>query len=502
MTILLGLVLLPVLFRTLPKEELGVWLLLGQSWAALGILDLGFGVTITRRIAFAKGRSGSDPNAILTDGTRAEIADLVATGLRIYRALALLSFVVSFGLGFFYLRSLELNSVALPAVWTAWGVLCLSQALTVWASPWTCLLQGVGHVGWDAILASFVSAITIIGQIIAALCSGGLVGLAIVAAAGALLQRTVILGFARRKRPDLFQLRGEWRSGSFHEMLPLAGRAWLTGMGTILVQNTDGLFISSAQGTDHIPAYRAGFIVVLNLHMLAGVLASSSSVFISHLWQAGSISKVHQVVQRNLLLGLGMVLSGGVVILAAGPALFNVWLGSGNYVGGAVMSLFVLLFILEQQTFILSTSCRATNDEAFAGWMMAGGILKLLFAFVLLKWFGLMGLALATVLAQMLTAHWFVVYRSLWRLQISFKWYLVKVALPCLAIALIASGLAFVALQLPGPLADAERLLASSVAGGTAFLISLWIFVLDDRQRTRFRAGLRSAMSVFTSMLK
>src|SRR6266566_9641167 len=62
-TILLGLVLMPVLFRYLPKEELGVWLLLGQSWAAMGILDLGFGITLTRRIALAKGKSGGDPNA-------------------------------------------------------------------------------------------------------------------------------------------------------------------------------------------------------------------------------------------------------------------------------------------------------------------------------------------------------------------------------------------------------------------------------------------------------
>ncbi len=42
-TILLGLVMLPVLFRHIPKEQLGVWLLLGQSWTAMGILDLGFG---------------------------------------------------------------------------------------------------------------------------------------------------------------------------------------------------------------------------------------------------------------------------------------------------------------------------------------------------------------------------------------------------------------------------------------------------------------------------
>ena len=83
-TIMLGLVLMPVLFRHLPKEELGVWLLLGQSWAALGILDLGFGVTFTRRIAFAKGKSGGDSNSPLTEESTREIADLVATGRRAF----------------------------------------------------------------------------------------------------------------------------------------------------------------------------------------------------------------------------------------------------------------------------------------------------------------------------------------------------------------------------------------------------------------------------------
>src|SRR6266446_439212 len=88
LTILLGLILMPVLFRHLPKEELGVWLLLGQSWVAMGILDLGVGVTLTRRIALAKGKSGGDPNAPLTTETLREIADLVESGQRIYRMMS------------------------------------------------------------------------------------------------------------------------------------------------------------------------------------------------------------------------------------------------------------------------------------------------------------------------------------------------------------------------------------------------------------------------------
>src|SRR5687767_10347112 len=139
LTILLGLVLLPVLFGHLPKEELGVWLLLGQSWAAMGILDLGFGVTLTRRIALAKGKSGGDPYAALTPETLHEIADLIECGRRIYRIMAFGVFVVSCALGLFYLRTLELHGLSHGTVWIAWTILCACQALTVWATVWTCL---------------------------------------------------------------------------------------------------------------------------------------------------------------------------------------------------------------------------------------------------------------------------------------------------------------------------------------------------------------------------
>src|ERR1017187_7959845 len=94
-TILLGLVLMPVLFRRLPKEELGVWMLLGQTWSVMSILDLGLSFTLTRRIALAKGKSGGDPNGALTEETRLEIADLVESGRRIYHWLALSTLIIS-----------------------------------------------------------------------------------------------------------------------------------------------------------------------------------------------------------------------------------------------------------------------------------------------------------------------------------------------------------------------------------------------------------------------
>ena len=147
-SVLLGLLLLPVLFRHLPREELGVWMVLGQSWAALGIFDLGLAATLVRRIAFAKGKSGADPSAPLTEETKAEIADLVFIGNRAYHVLAVFAFVVSFAAGFYYFQTLHLSTIPLSRVWLAWGIICLSQAIGVWANVWNSVLIGIGFVGW------------------------------------------------------------------------------------------------------------------------------------------------------------------------------------------------------------------------------------------------------------------------------------------------------------------------------------------------------------------
>lgn len=490
-TIVLGLVLMPVLLRNLPKEQVGIWLLLGQSWAVLGVLDLGFGVTLTRRIAIAKGKSGGSPDTPLTPASLAEIADLVAAGRRVYRFMSAAVFLVSWSLGFVYLRHLELQSISHVTVWAAWTILCACQALTVWASVWTCLLQGVGYIGWDALFATAINGLTLLGQIVAVVSGGGIIGLAVIATVGALGQRAILRSFAFRQRPELLNIAGTWNPAVLKGMPGLALRAWLSSLGTVLVFNTDGFFIASAEGAENIPAFRAAFLVVLNVHILASVFAQSSSVFISQLWQAEQQEEVRRLVQRNLRIGLCFMLCGGTAILFAGEALFNVWLGPHNYVGPATVAVFVALFVLEQQSYIISTSCRATELEPFAGWMMAGALIKLALALPMIKWFGLMGLAIATLAAQLLTAHWYVAMRGLARLGFPFSRYITSVTMPCIAVLAAACGLSYVALLVTSGKTDVARVIAASAGAGLALAGAFWWLALDGHHRKRLWARLR-----------
>jgi O-antigen/teichoic acid export membrane protein len=481
-SILLGVAVMPVLFRHLPKEELGAWLLLGQSWAALGIFDLGFGVTLTRRIAFAKSKSGVAPSAPLSQESLRELANLIATGRCVYRGLAVFALLFSFGAGCFYFRTLDLHSVALSRVWLTWGILCLSQAAGVWAAVWNCVLQGVGYVGWDAVLASMVNVIVLSGQIAAACCGGGLTALATVAAGGALLQRCLLLAFAKRRRRDVFVAGGQWNGQAFRSMVSPALRAWVTSLGLVLAGQTDAFFIATWRGTSEVPAYRAAFLMCANLNMLAVTVAGASSAFLSQMWLAGELELLRRTALRNATLGLAFMACGLGLLLGTGRWFFGHWLGEGQFVGYPVLAAFCAGQFLEVQAHVLSTSSRATEDEAFALSSICGGLLKLCFAGMLIGRLGLFGLALSTVMAMGSTNYWYMAWRALGRLGIAPGAYLKSVLLPSLglfALSFAGASAAITLLREANPWAR-TGLAATLIAA--AFLVAAWLWLLTPAQ--------------------
>ncbi len=485
-TIVLSLLLMPILFHHLHKEELGIWLLLAQSSALIVILDFGLTPVLTRRIALAKGKSGSDPDVALTDETRREIADLVHTGKVLFHGLALTTFLVSSISGLFYLRGLHLSTLSVTVVWLAWGILCLSQAFNMWGQVWNCLLNGVGNVGWDAVLGCFIAIATMLAQITALFCGGGVVALAVVTAVGLFAQRYILLGFSRLRRPDVFAVRGRFDMRLVRDMFSPALRAWATGLGIILVLNTDQFFIASLTTAGQIPAYRAAFLVFYNLNILSVTAANASQVFISHLWQAGELAEVHRLVRRNLRLGLGMMAAGGACILALGPRLFDVWLGTGNFIGYAILGIFLALMWLEAHCYIITQSSRATEDEAFAFWAMGAGILKLGLATVLGMRFGLLGIAAATLIAQLFTNHWYMVYRGLKRLQIGLEGHVTHVLIPVAVLFVVVWGAGVMLLNAGLFGSEVAELIGCVCLSCTILAAFMWFFVLEPGHRVRF----------------
>jgi O-antigen/teichoic acid export membrane protein len=472
------------------KQDLGLWLLLGQTWAVLAMLDFGFGTTFTRAIAFA--RADYDYNREPGPAGSHNIADLIATARALYLFLAVLGFCLTVGSGFFYLRSIQLQPAELWTAWFAWIIICLSQAVTFWAAPWSCLLQGFGDVGWDLAIASLMSALLLAAQITMVLLLGGnLLLLAGLAAFFSVAHRCAVVAFARRKYRELVTAKGHIRPGIIRGMAPLAARAWLTGLGIILVYNTDQFFIARMEGVDQIPAFRVAYLLALNLHMIAAVFASASSAFISQHWHAGQLQALRDITKRNAFLGLAIMMAGSGCILALGSTLFDVWLGAGHYVGLVIVSILLGTFVLEQQAYVIGTACRATGDEAFYLSTLIAGVLKIALSFALGSSLGLMGLAAATLVAQASTNHWYMVFRGLSRLRISAREYIGDVILPALAVLALSWIACRFCTSLAAGTRETAQVLAAVLLGGIVLANAGWWWGLTGPERTGLLRMLR-----------
>ncbi len=491
-TILINIGLIPVLYRYMGKEELGLLFLLGNSQAFLSLLDMGITPTLMRHIALAKGKSGSDPNIEMSADSKQHIGDLIVTGRTILQLLAVITFFIAWLSGYALIGKLDLKEVSFQTVFWSWTLMCVGYSINVWVSYLDSLLAGVGYVGWDGILNMILAFLTTVITIVAVLMDGGILVLSAISVGSALFQRFLLLGFIRWRNPELLQINGRWNSDYARAMIRPSLYAWLTSLGAFLVLRTDDYFIALLRNVSDLPAYRGAYQLVSNIYMIVNPLAYSSSTFISQMWQAGDLSGIQKIVIRNARLTLSIMASGVAFILVAGREFLNLWLGEGNLVAYPILVVFCVMLTLEAQHNVLATSSRATEDEKYAPWAISAGILNVVFTLILIKPFGLLGVALGTMLAQILTNNWYAVYRPLVRLKISFKLYFVRVILlwaTVFGLSLTGAILAKTAVNVVNG-SPVFVLIAVSIACAGVVVPAIWLGVLEVHERQKIKAKL------------
>ncbi|ANV90503.1 lipopolysaccharide biosynthesis protein [Picosynechococcus sp. PCC 8807] len=486
--ILSGLLLMPILFRFMGKEELGLWFLLGNSQAFLGLLGMGIAPTLTRRIAFAKGKSGSNPDAELTEESKQDIGDWVVTGKIILQWLAVIIFFVAWISGYGLIRELKLEEVSPQTVFWAWTLMCLGYAINVWVAYLGCWLQGIGYVGWDSLIATILAVVTIGANIVAVLMGGGLIALATISVVSGLANRFVFIRFLRWRQPQLFIFQGQWRDEYAKSIIKPCFLYWLTSLGSFLILRTDAYFISILKGVDNLPKYQAAYSLIATPYSLAISFAASSSVFLSQAWQARDLKFIRHLTFRNAQIGLSLMAVSVGFIMSTGKSLVNIWLGNENFIGYGVISIFCIMLTLEAQNVIFVYSGRATEDEVYAPWTLSAGILNIIFTWLLIKPFGLLGVAMGTMFAQMLTNNWYAVYRPVKRLKLDFLSYLNDIISWWLILLISSYSLTKLSQAFLKNLqsnSDLHIIIISVLINGILLLLFFWHKILTSHQKNK-----------------
>ena len=417
----LGIFTLPLFFRYLPKEELGVWMFILGTGFFVNLADLGFSPVLSRQLAFelGKGDRESSPNY---------------TGSSYYFSLskyisASTSYILFCGMllvGGLFILTLPMPEQLLVPALESWAIFCLSQAVTCRYRYLETVLNSHGEVGWQNWTQTTFQVIALGGYfVILRFLHGGIVELSAVVLGRNLLNAFVLRVLIHRRIDKLFRTKVKvfWNDVKPH--IRPAMDFFLISAGGFLVLNTDQYFIVKFLGTAALPDYAAAYRLVQVVFTFASTASVMCMPFISRKSAAGDHSGVHHMLMLNTTVGMMIQIAAVSLIAVFGDYILRFWLGKGHFVGWEVLWVFCIMLTLENHHVIFARfGLSAKNDPTWGKMSMIAGAINLALTFIGVQWLGLFGVALGTMTAQILTNNWYAVAKTLRIVHLRFADYL------------------------------------------------------------------------------
>lgn len=418
-TIVTAIVHYKLVIGLLPRELAGVWLLFWSFGSYLAFFDLGIGPTLSREIAF-----------LVSHKDRfSAIADLVAICLRIYLCVAVLLLAVTILAGWFLLPTLKLQTISSAEALLAWSVFAAGTCTNLLGNLFFAVLTGEGKVATERLTRAFSMLLWMALSSYALMAGHGLIGVALAWLANAVMGQALAMAVLKLSVPGLSLSRGQWNSGLVRRLAQPSARWALTQLGALLILQTDNVLIAWNLGPAAIPSYEAAARVILAVGSIALLSTNASVPFYSRAFAANDIAGLRSLLYRNVQQGLLTMAAAIAVLVAFGSELFSTWLGHGNFVGYAVLMAMAVMMLLETHHVAHASLIMASGHIPFVRMALVAGFLNLVLSVLLVSSIGLLGIALGTMAAQMLTNNWFAPYVSLRRIGIGVGSYL-RVMLP------------------------------------------------------------------------
>jgi O-antigen/teichoic acid export membrane protein len=183
----------------------------------------------------------------------------------------------------------------------------------------------------------------------------------------------------------------------------------LLALSGALIWSTDNIVISMFRSTADVTPYAVSYrLVTLSITWLSmGIGALTPTV--TALWSAGDGEKLERLVLQISKLGMAAMTLTAIVLALLGCDFIRIWAGPEAVVAQPVMwtfvaTLLIVSFSMGFEVFLVATSKHAR----YAYVALLEGALNLVLSLVLVRYWGLLGVALGTLTAHLLGSGLFV----------------------------------------------------------------------------------------------
>jgi O-antigen/teichoic acid export membrane protein len=467
------LLMVPLLLGHLGAATYGLYAALTSVVGYFSLLTFGSSLTVPRFVADHAARGEHDA-----------LSRFVSTYFAVYLAMALAGLVAGFAVAPLLTKALIVPAPLAGTVAPAWRLVVAGWAAGLGAGFLQALLTGLGEVHLSNLAAS---GRTILNLALAAaiLWSGGrldalLVGLL----AAALLSGSALFVLVRVFHPEIrlapslagwATLRRSGRPAAYYFLMQVAA---------LVVMGTDNIVISVFLGVDKVAAYAVAF----QLWALAiAALWSGVDVLLPFFarWAARDAAESLRLafIRATKFAVAGTILA-AILLAAYGRRAIAWWVGPTLYAGDGVLWVFALMLLIAtpiHTAALVLAGLGRHRAPAIGGAVEA--LLNLALSVLLVRRLGVLGVALGTLVAGLLTNAWVAPRAACRELKISARTYLAVAVAPGLAPAAVTIG---VTVLLIGP--TAGSLLGTALAVLLSVAVYAVVFWVSGVRQTEKQA--------------
>lgn len=248
--------ILPMVLRNFPKEEITLWFMFAQIISLQLLVDMGFTPTFSRLIAHAKGQ--------LNGGLVAQIKAIMD---RIYFRMTLISFalLLSVGTYFVYEPINHLGSRAL-AGWIAWAMVVFTSLFYLRGNQYSAYLQGINQIAtlrrWEVLIALG----GILSSFFVLLLDGGVLGMVIASQVWVLLGILLNRWLVRKNEYVITENTVQHTPISSEQLFDNVWQtAWRSGLGVLISFGTlrfASLYIGKVETSEQAAMFLFGLRII------------------------------------------------------------------------------------------------------------------------------------------------------------------------------------------------------------------------------------------------
>ncbi len=409
--------LLPLILRKLPSEDVAIWTIFSSIAALVFLIDFGFNSSFSRNVTYIFSgvktlqKEGHETKVTFSDDINYPLLKGLLGAMRwFYSRISLILFILLATIGTVYISRLLIDYHGIKNnIYIAWFLFISINTYNLYTLYYDALLEGRGLIRISKQITILGHLLYLLVSVIAIYLGAGLISLVV----AQLLSIIVIRTISQRKffTPEIVSnlksAAGEDKKDILRAIYPNALKYGVTSLGGFMIQKSS-IFIGSLFLA--LPAIASFGVTKQIMDISVGVANISLATFlpqIANLRIVGNYERIKVIYIKGVMMANGIFILAALTVILFGPFLLHVIKSNTNF-NTNVLIIVAISSLIGLNSGIAGAVISTKNHIPFVKPSLLSGIGTVLLLFVFFKFtnLGLIGMALAPGIIDLCYQGW------------------------------------------------------------------------------------------------